>query len=160
MSPESDMRGIAALLVGLLAAAGVAAAQGVTGRESPVGAVTYRFVPEGTYDWRGAATHALVTTVWYPAIAGTSMTEHVIGPPDSPLFRLGAWADDAKPADERFPLIVLSHGTGGSAQIMSWLARGLASRGYVVAGVNHPGNNALEDYTPEGFLTGGNVPAT
>jgi predicted dienelactone hydrolase len=80
------------------------------------------------------------------------MTEHVIGPPDAPLFRLGAWADDGQPADGRFPLIVLSHGTGGSAQIMSWLARGLASRGYVVAGVNHPGNNALEDYTAEGFL--------
>jgi predicted dienelactone hydrolase len=35
---------------------------------------------------------------------------------------------------------------------MAWLARGLASGGYVVAGVNHPGNNALEEYTPEGFL--------
>jgi len=35
---------------------------------------------------------------------------------------------------------------------MAWLARGLASRGYVVAAVNHPGNNALEQYTAEGFL--------
>jgi predicted dienelactone hydrolase len=47
---------------------------------------------------------------------------------------------------------VLSHGTGGSAQIMSWLGSGLAARGYVVAAVNHPGNNALEEYTAEGFL--------
>ncbi len=147
------MRGLAALLVGSLAvAASVAAGQLVIERESPVGAVTRRFVPEGPYNWRGAATHALVTTVWYPAMAGSSMTEHVIGPPDAPLFRLGAWADDAQPANGRFPLILLSHGTGGTAQIMSWLARGLASRGYVVAGVNHPGNNALEDYTLEGFL--------
>jgi predicted dienelactone hydrolase len=37
-------------------------------------------------------------------------------------------------------------------QIMGWLASGLASRGYVVAAVNHPGNNALEEYTAEGFL--------
>ena len=36
--------------------------------------------------------------------------------------------------------------------MMAWLARGLASRGYVVAAVNHPGNNALEAYTAEGFL--------
>jgi predicted dienelactone hydrolase len=68
------------------------------------------------------------------------------------LFRLGKWADDARPATGPFPLIALSHGTGGSAQIMAWLARALASRGYIVAAVNHPGNNALEEYTAEGFL--------
>src|SRR5688572_27948315 len=100
------MRRMAALLAGLLAlASGVGAGQGVTAPESPVGAVTRRFVPQRTYNWRGAATRALVTTVWYPAIAGTSMTEHVIGPPDAPFFRLGVWADDAQPADGRFPLI-------------------------------------------------------
>ena len=33
-----------------------------------------------------------------------------------------------------------------------WLARALASHGYIVAAVNHPGNNALEEYTAEGFL--------
>jgi predicted dienelactone hydrolase len=147
------VRGLVPLVAGFLAiAGGVATGQCVTGRESPVGAVTRRFVPEGTYNWRGAATRALVTTVWYPAIAGAAMTAHVVGPPEAPWFRLGDWADDAQPADGHFPLVVLSHGTGGSAHIMSWLARGLASRGYVVASVNHPGNNALEDYTAEGFL--------
>jgi predicted dienelactone hydrolase len=35
---------------------------------------------------------------------------------------------------------------------MGWLASGLAARGYVVAAVNHPGNNALEEYAAEGFL--------
>jgi len=126
--------------------------QSVTSREWPVGAATRGFVPQGAYNWRGAATHALVTTLWYPASAGTSMTEHQIGPPESPLFHLGQWADDVRPAVGPFPLVVLSHGTGGSAQIMAWLGRDLASRGYVVAAVNHPGNNALEAYTAEGFL--------
>ena len=60
--------------------------------------------------------------------------------------------DEAHPADGEFPLIVLSHGTGDSAQIMAWLACALASRGYIVAAVHHPGNNALEKYTAEGFL--------
>jgi predicted dienelactone hydrolase len=120
--------------------------------EWPVGAITRTFVPQGTYNWRGAATHALVTSLWYPAVRGTSVFEHDIGPPGSPLFHLGEWADDARAAKGPFPLIALSHGTGGSAQIMAWLARALASRGYVVAAVNHPGNNALEAYTAEGFL--------
>jgi hypothetical protein len=32
-----------------------------------VGMVSRRFTPEGAYDWRGTKTHALVTTIWYPA---------------------------------------------------------------------------------------------
>jgi predicted dienelactone hydrolase len=68
------------------------------------------------------------------------------------LFRLGEWADNADPVAGLFPLIVLSHGTGGSAQMIAWLGRALASKGYIAAAVNHPGNNALEEYTAEGFL--------
>ena len=114
--------------------------------------MTRTFVPQETYNWRGAAPHALVTTVWYPAAPATWAVEHNLGPPGSPLFRLGEWADNAYPANGRFPLIVLSHGTGGSAQMIAWLGRALASKGYIAAAVNHPGNNALEEYTAEGFL--------
>jgi dienelactone hydrolase len=35
------------------------------------------------------------------------------------------------------PLVVLSHGTGGGAAGMAWLAETLASNGYIVAAVNH-----------------------
>ena len=31
------------------------------------------------------------------------------------------------------PLLLLSHGTGGSAMSLGWLARGLAAQGYLVA---------------------------
>ena len=129
----------------------VGAAQSARPAPLPVGAVTHRFVPTGAYNWRGAATQALITTVWYPTVATATLVPQVIGPPNAPLFTLGRWAPGAAPAAGPFPLIVLSHGTGGSAQIMGWLASALASRGYVVAGVNHPGNNVLEAYTAEGF---------
>jgi predicted dienelactone hydrolase len=142
----------AVILVAGVFAAATGLSQTGPGRQWPVGAAARRFVPQGAYNWRGAETRALMTSLWYPASPGTSMSEHVIGSPESPLFRLGEWADDAQPAVGPFPLIALSHGTGGSAQIMSWLARALASRGYIVAAVNHPGNNALEKYTAEGFL--------
>lgn len=46
----------------------------------------------------------------------------------------------------------MSHGTGGSAGSLDWIASALAEQGYVVVGVNHPGNNALEPLTAEGFL--------
>jgi predicted dienelactone hydrolase len=130
----------------------MASAQTITRRAPPVGRTVRRIVPVGPYEWRGAITKALITSVWYPAFPGTLTSEHTVGLPATPLFQLGRWAGDAKRADAQFPIILLSHGTGGSAEIMAWLGAGLASRGYVVAAVNHPGNNALEPYTPEGFL--------
>src|SRR3954463_3735963 len=65
-----------------------AAGQGASGREWPVGAAVREFVPPGTYNWRGAATHALLTSAWYPVNLGTSTSEHNIGPPDHRYFAL------------------------------------------------------------------------
>jgi predicted dienelactone hydrolase len=120
--------------------------------KKPVGFANRKFVPPGSYNWRGARTHALITSIWYPAIAGTTMRSHLLGPPDAPLFVGGEWAENAKPAPGKHPLILLSHGTGGTADSLAWFATALAERGYVVAGVNHPGNTALEPYSAEGFL--------
>jgi predicted dienelactone hydrolase len=119
---------------------------------TPVGFATRRIVPPGSYEWRGAKTHALVTSIWYPAAAGTTMKPQFIGPPNAPLFVGGEWTEGAALAPGKHPIILLSHGTGGTPESLAWLARGLAARGYIVAGVNHPGNNALEAYTAEGFL--------
>lgn len=71
------------------------------GTVSPVGRMQPRIVPEGAYNWRGAATKALITSVWYPAAAGLSASEHFVGPPGSPLFRLGTWTDRAPRAEGR-----------------------------------------------------------
>jgi predicted dienelactone hydrolase len=116
-----------------------------------VGMTQRAFVPEEPYSWRGAKTHALVTTIWYPADPASVERPQWIGPPNAPLLTAGSAAPDARPAIGKFPLIALSHGTGGSAQSLAWLGTALASHGYVVAGVNHPGNNALDVYTPSGF---------
>lgn len=61
---------------------------------------------------------------------------------DAPLSRRRA----------KYPLLLLSHGTGGSADSLDWLGAALAAAGYVVAGANHPGNNVLELLTREGFV--------
>jgi predicted dienelactone hydrolase len=123
--------------------------------EFKVGGTFRKFTPpDKSYNWRGAKTHALVATVWYPATA--SAVEHPIDIPGlSEIFALGSVAEDANlaSAPAKFPLIVLSHGTGGSALTMSWLGTALAAHGYIAVGVNHPGNNATEAYTAQGFST-------
>jgi predicted dienelactone hydrolase len=110
-----------------------------------------RFTPKEPYNWRGAQTHALSTVVWYPV--EPSATEKPVEIPGLSVFELGAAARDAKPATQpaKFPLIVISHGTGGSGLSMAWLGEALAAHGYIAAAVNHPGNNGAEPYTVEGF---------
>jgi predicted dienelactone hydrolase len=117
-----------------------------------VGVATRDFIPAEPYDWRGAKTHALRATIWYPAAAGTREEPQWIGPSVIPFFNAGSAARDAAPAvGSRRPLILLSHGNGGMAFQLAWLGAALAAHGFIVVAVNHPGNNALEDYTVEGM---------
>ncbi|MGZ4438855.1 MAG: alpha/beta hydrolase family protein [Gaiellaceae bacterium] len=56
------------------------------------------------------------------------------------------------PAGEAAARVVLvSHGTGGSAWQMTWLAEPLAEAGFLVAAVDHHGNNFADGYVPQGF---------
>jgi len=123
-----------------------------TGSDSyKVGMVFRSFAPKEPYDWRGARMHTLDVVVWYPAEAIAREKPLVIRGLD--IFELGRVAQDAPPAAKaaRFPLVVISHGTGGSGLSMAWLGEALAAHGYIAAAVNHPGNNAAEPYTAEGF---------
>ncbi len=119
-----------------------------------VGMTSRVFHPKTQRNWRGAEHQELRVTVWYPAAENAVETQQMIGPPDAPLFMAGKAAEHAAmaPALDKWPLIVLSHGTGGSGMQMAWLGTALARAGYIAAAVNHPGNNALEPYTVEGFV--------
>jgi predicted dienelactone hydrolase len=109
--------------------------------------------PEG-YNWRGSEDQFLSAIVWYPAESTAEVKDQYIG--DPPIFHAGSAAKDATlaPSFGGYPLVALSHGTGGSALQMAWLGTYLAARGYIVVAVNHPGNNAVTGYTPQGFVEG------
>ena len=86
--------------------------------------VAYRaFRLDKPYDWRGAKTHALLTTIWYPAVASAVEKPQWIGSPPHAFASAGMAAEGAQPgaAPARLPLVMLSHGTGGSALQMAWL---------------------------------------
>lgn len=89
--------------------------------------------------------------VWYPSSVTGGLASLDLGPPGAPLFKVGSVArggafHDATPR----PVIMLSHGFGGSAQMMGWFAIAMAQRGYVVIGVDHPGNNGADQLTLPG----------
>lgn len=48
-------------------------------------------------------------------------------------------------------LVLVSHGSGGSAWQMTWVAEPVARAGFLVAAVDHHGNNTADGYLPEGF---------
>jgi predicted dienelactone hydrolase len=94
----------------------------------------------------------LRVTIWYPAAEGTTEAPLEIGPPQHPLFVSGRASDDAASAAGQYPLILLSHGFGGSARMMGWFGTELARDGYVVVAVDHPGNNGRDAMTLAGAV--------
>ncbi len=120
---------------------------------SAVGLVRLSMTDPDRQDWQGSGERPLVTTMWYPATDGAAMTKIVI-PPEQPVFIGGFAARNAGLSDahETYPLILMSHGTGGAGMQMMWLARALAEEGYIVAAVDHHGNTAAEAaFDPRGF---------
>ena len=118
-------------------------------RTTAVGRIHISYADSTRTDWDGRGPRPLQTTVWYPALPGSRQIEWSVG-----VFRFGHAAPGATFADAaRRPLVVLSHGTGGSAAQLSWLAEQLAAAGFIVAGVDHHGNTATEPaYRPHGFV--------
>lgn len=121
----------------------------------PVGMSSRLFTDPERTEWGGDDPRPLATTLWYPTDATQETYEVTIGNPDDPLFIAGR-AQGNPPVSrekERYPLILLSHGTGGAGIHLMWLATRLAEEGYIVAAVNHHGNtSAGEPYMPEGFM--------
>ncbi len=71
--------------------------------------------------------------IWYPATEGT--TEMFAA---NAIFQGGEVRRGAPLPDGKHPVVLLSHGMGGSYLSLNWLASGLAARGAIVVAVNHP----------------------
>jgi len=104
--------------------------------------------------WRTDSARPLVWAAWYPAGKNSVPLERLVGLPGSELFTMGPVAENAdlSSAQEKWPVVLMSHGTGGTAQGLGWLGRRLASNGFISIGISHHGNTAIEPYLPEGFL--------
>ncbi len=90
-------------------------------------------------------------TLFYPAkTAGTPTTypHNIVNPPagiPATLVFEGIATRDAAPAPGgKLPLILLSHGLGRWSTAMSGMAENLASKGYVVASIDHNDQGAMD----------------
>lgn len=101
-------------------------------------------------DWSGKGQRPLRWSVWYPA----PDTAHEKIPEGQSSFQSGAVARDATLRRSTVPrqVVLLSHGTDGSAWGLEWLARRLTQRGLVALTIDHHGNTGSEPCRLEGFL--------
>lgn len=85
--------------------------------------------------------------VWY----ATNNKQNLITIADNAIFWGSEVITDAIPEikSTQSPLILLSHGYGGSWQNLSWLAHELAAKGYIVAAPNHPGTTIFDKNTEQ-----------
>lgn len=99
-------------------------------------------------NWQNNSERPIAWSAWYPTEDAEKCER-----PEGHFFEPGDVAlDAALIAERKLPVVLLSHGTGGTAESLGWLARALALEGYVVLGANHHGNTGLEPYLAEGFL--------
>ena len=74
--------------------------------------------------------------IWYPRATGGTETVYA----QNPVFRGVAAFTDAEPEAGLHPVVLFSHGMGGTDRAQAWLASALAERGAIVVMVNHPGS--------------------
>lgn len=98
---------------------------------------------------------------WYPALQGqgeAAVYRHPMTMPDKTQHEVvehGAAFENAPVAKGKYPLIVISHGFGGWSEHLSRLGEHLASRGYVVASIDH--RDMKFDSVPTFLLSFGKV---
>lgn len=105
-------------------------------------------VGQKTYEWRdGNRSRPVRTEVWYPT---NDIDES--GKRNTQLpFDLPPTIRNATPSKGTFPVVVLSHGTGGNRYGLAWLAISLVEQGYIVAAPDHWGNT-FDNKVPEYFV--------
>lgn len=85
----------------------------------------------------------LAVEIWYPAIIPAGKEERTVYSTTAPGTNhaselTGKALRDADPVTtEKFPLVIVSHGYPGSRTFLSYLTENLASKGYVVASIDH-----------------------
>jgi predicted dienelactone hydrolase len=174
----SEIRRIMTVIAGVVAAASlVVPAVGATSHElvlpaptgpHPVGMTRLHLVDEDRTDpWVPTGPRELMVSVWYPAAVAhgdrvpyaTAAESRLLldlygitGAPPDALTRVRTHARAGAPpshTSHRRPLVVLSPGLAFPRWTLTTLAEDLASRGYVVAGVDHTYEGAAVTF-PDG----------
>jgi len=106
-------------------------------------------------NWTSDGPRPVAWVAWYP-VDDTAHGEKLCAKPSATNAAFvifgGLLNADINTSRKTWPVVLMSHGTGGAAFGMDWLGARLAALGFIAISVNHHGNTATEPYQPEGFL--------
>lgn len=106
----------------------IVSAKDAPSKSSNIGQRTFEF-------FDNSRDRKLITEVWYPTHDAILEKDKVFSP-----FKRSFTIRDAQLSKGQFPLVLFSHGNGGSRLSLEWLAQELVKQGYIVAAVDHWGN--------------------
>lgn len=77
--------------------------------------------------------------VWYPTVDNSSASSS--SPRD--IFKKLNTIEDATVSDQQFPILFISHGTGGNRFSLTWFIERVVPKGYIVVSLGHYGNTTF-----------------
>lgn len=83
----------------------------------------------------------LLTEIWYPTL--DTLKRKVSKENRKELFKTIETIPNAVIPDENFPLLIISHGTGGNRFSLTWFIEKMVKKGYVVVSLDHYGNSTF-----------------
>lgn len=110
-----------------------------------VGVTTRDFSDSARSNWLGTGPRPLRVIIWYPSEGGGK--EEKIQDASQFSKPVSVLHDGELSSSRKYPLIVLSHGSGGDALQMRWIGYYLSSHGYITVSVSHSGTAKEERQT-------------
>lgn len=83
----------------------------------------------------------LPTEIWYPTL--DTFTKKEPRKNQKELFKTIETIPNATIPNEKFPLLIISHGTGGNKFSLTWFIEKMVKEGYVVVSLDHYGNSTF-----------------
>ncbi len=83
----------------------------------------------------------LLTEIWYPTL--DTLTKNKPKENQKQLFKTIETIPNATILDEKFPLLLISHGTGGNRFSLTWFIEKMVKEGYIVVSLDHYGNSTF-----------------
>ncbi len=83
----------------------------------------------------------LITEIWYPTYDTISQKEPQ--PNKKEVFKTIQTIPNASIPNQKFPLLLVSHGTGGNRFSLTWFVEKMVKEGYIVVSVDHYGNSTF-----------------
>ncbi|MEE9364243.1 MAG: hypothetical protein V3U92_16710 [Cellulophaga sp.] len=83
----------------------------------------------------------LLTEIWYPTL--DTSTEKEPKENQKELFKTIQTIPNASIPNEKFPLLLISHGTGGNRFSLTWFIERMVKEGFIVVSLDHYGNSTF-----------------